>query len=116
MVHFSSVNWTCGKFSTVESIALQHHLTHEQAAQCQAANDHGSDEALVLINCNVPEPNIWKQGINVSIKHAFVFINCNVPETYVLKQCIKTSVIMLLFWSSEMYQSQTPQTEYKLRC
>ena len=51
--------------STYESIALQQHLNQTSATLCDPANQGGSDEAFVLVNCNTPDPSLWRQGVNV---------------------------------------------------
>ena len=65
----------------METIAVAEHVTQQDATACSPGNGHGTDEAFVLINCNTPNPSLWKQGANVSIIKEHV----TESRTYVLK-------------------------------
>ena len=67
--HVFAVKYKCGKLSTVESIAIQHHVDQKNATLCGTSNRQGSDESFVLVNCDTPNPSEWKQGINVCNNH-----------------------------------------------
>jgi hypothetical protein len=59
-----NITTNCEKYRSISGIAASESVSHPQAYLCQSGN-RTSNEAYVLVNCQVGTPENWKEGPNV---------------------------------------------------